>query len=135
MFGLCLGAHLLGGADQVEAAPFDNLHGHGFFAVVARSPGPILERQTNVGQIAKGHDTVAIHLHRQAVDVALVIKAGRDLDRKRAIGRFNFTRRDQLVVVDHNLDQLCRSDVIGLKPQRIDDHLDHLVALAGQLRL
>ena len=51
------------------------------------------------------------------------------------MGGFNLTCCNQQVVVGDNADQLACCNVIGLKPQRVDHDLKHLIALTGQTGL
>jgi hypothetical protein len=124
--------HQRDGVDDVEPLALDDLQRDRRFAVIARRAFAILEGQANVGQVAQGDHPVAIHLHRQVVDVARPVEGGRDLHRKGAGLGADVARRDQLVVVDHRVEQLARRDVVGFKPQRVDHHLDHLLAVAGE---
>ena len=48
---------------------------------------------------------------------------------------FHLTCGNQLVVVLHHIDQLNRCNVVGFQAQRVDDDLDHLVAIAGNAGL
>ena len=108
------------------------MQSNGRFAVETGRARAILECQSDVRQIAQGHNAVAIDLDRQVVDIALIIKRRWDLDGERAGCGFNFARGDQLVVVDHNADQLVGGDVVGFEAQGIDHNLEHLVAVPGQ---
>ena len=124
--------HLGGGADQVEAFALHDLQRHGGVAVEARRALAILKGQADGRQIAQGHHTVVVHLDRQVIDVLQLVERGGDLNGGRARGRLDVTRRDQLIVVLHDRDQLARGDVIGFQFQRVDFDLDHLVAIASQ---
>ena len=123
-------AHKVGGVDDVEAFALDHLQGHRGVAVEARGADAILEGQVDRRQIAKPHHPVAIGLDRKAIDIAGFLEGRRDLDRKRALRIVDFACGNKLIVVAHHIDQLKRGDVIGLKAQRVDHHLDHLVAIA-----
>ena len=108
----------------------DHLQRDGLFAVEPRRSLSILEGQVDLGQIAERHDAIAIDLDGQAIDVAGASEGGRDLDRERAGIGLDFTGGDQQVVVAHHVDELICGDVVGLKAQRVDDDLDHLVSVA-----
>ncbi len=133
--GLDLGAHQRGGVDDVVAKPFDHLQRHRGFAVEARGAGAVLVGQANIGQIAKRHHAVAIDLDGQGKDVLGIVEARRDRHRDGTTIGGNLARRDQLVVVHHRVDQFARGDIVGLQRQRVDDDLDHLVAVACKPRL
>ena len=47
---------------------------------------------------------------------------------------FNLARGDELVVVGHNIDEFKSGDIIGFEFERIDDHLEHLIAVPCELR-
>ena len=126
--------HKIGGVDQVEALPLHHLQGHGVDPVEPRRADPVLEGQANIGEIAQRDDPVAVGLDRQVVDIRRIVKGRRDLDREGARFGFNFPRGHQQVVIDDDIDQFARGDVVGLKPQRIDHHLQHLVPLSREPR-
>ncbi len=123
--------HQRHGVDDVEALALDHLQGDRRLSVEARGRGAVLEGQVDRGQIAQCHHPVAIHLHGQVIDVARIVEGGRDLDGEGAGFGLDLARRDELVVVAHDIDQLARRDVVAFKPQGIDHHFQHLVAIAG----
>ena len=133
--GLDRFAHQCGGVDQVEPFALDHLQRNRRFAVEPCRSGPVLKGQANVGQIAQGDHAVAVGLDWQVIDILRLVERRWYLDRKRALRAVDLARRDQLVVVDDNGDQLASGDVIGFQPQRVDDHFKHFVAVPGQNRL
>ena len=118
------------GVDEVETFALDDLKRHGAFAVEPCGALAILKGEIDLGQIAKGHNAVAIGFDRKAVHIIRPVKGRRDLDRKRALFGLDLARRDEKVVVLHNVDQFAGRHVVGFKAQRVDDHFEHLVAVA-----
>ncbi len=125
--------HRRDGIDEVEALALDHLKGDRALPVEPRGARPVLERQPDFGEVAQRHHPVTVHLDRQAIDVLHVVERGRDLDRRRAGVRGDLARRDQLVVVGHDLNQLARRHVVGFELQGVDQDLHHLVPRAGEL--
>ena len=127
--------YLRGGVDQIIAFAFDHLQRQCLFAVKSRCALAVFECQVDRRQIAQCHHTVAVGFNRQGIDIARVVERRRDLDGKAALIRSHFARSNQLVIILHHIDQLARGDVIGLQPQGVDQHLEHLVTVARQPRL
>ena len=128
-------AHLGGGVDQVVALALDHLQRDRGVAVEARGAGAVFEGQADLGEFAQRHHPVAVDLDRERVDVGDVVEGRRDLDRVGAGRRGHLACGDQLVVLGHHRDQLGGGDVVGLEPERVDDHFQHLVAVACELGL
>ena len=122
--------HSCGRVDQVETFAFHDLQGHGGFAVKAGGALAVFKGQIDFGQIAKGDNAVAVGFDGQGIDIARLIKGGRDFDAESALRSFDFTGCDQLVVVLHNADQFGGSDVVGFQTQWVDQNLKHLVTVA-----
>ena len=125
-------AHQIGRVDQVESFAFNNLNGDGGFTIKAGRTGAVCKGQTNIGDIAEGHNPVTIGFDRQIENVDRRIKGGGDLDRKVGIFRVNRACWDQLVVVDHDTNQLAGRHIIRFQLQRIDEHFQHLFSVPGQ---
>ena len=132
-FDLCTDQR--GSVDDIEALALDDLQRDGRFAIEPGRAGAIFEGQTDIGQLAKRDDPVAIHRNRQVVDIFDAIETRRDFDGDRPRLRFDLACGNQLVVVDHGVDQIGGGDVVGLERQRIDDDLQHLLPITGQASL
>ena len=82
-------AHQIGRVDQVESLALYDLNGNCGVAIKTGRTCAVCEGQTDVGDIAEGHNPVTIDLDWQVVNVDRRIKGGGDLNRKVGIFRIN----------------------------------------------
>ena len=96
----------------------------------------VLEGAPHVADVAQPHDPVALGLDRQVEHVLGGLEHARHLDREAALAGVERTRGDQPVVARRRPPASSSArEAVALDQQRVDDDLEQLLALAGDLDL
>jgi hypothetical protein len=119
--------------DDVLARPFRDLERQGRLPVHPGEAVRVLEGAADGADIADGDDRVALHLQRDRHHVANRLEDAGDLDRETPLAGIHGAGRNQLVEPRDHRGDLFRVQLVALQQDRVDDHLDQLVAVAGDV--
>ena len=129
------GADGFDGIDCIGADPLLDLQRHDAAAVDPGVSRRVLEGAAHAGDVAQAHDAVALGADRQVQQVVGLVEQARHLDGEVAAPGVERAGRHQPVVAGDGLEQLDLGDAVALQAHQIDDDLQQLLPLAGDVDL
>ena len=126
-------AHVLDGVDDVLAEPLLDLQRDRRLAVEARVGPGVLEGPSHRGDVPDRDHGVPLDHDGQGQDVVQRLEKAGHLDGKLAVPGVERAGGDQPVVARDGFQQRPVADVVAFEAQRVDDDLEDLVAVAGDV--
>ena len=115
---------------DIGVGALGDLDRYGLATVVARVTGAILESPSHRGHILQRHYRVTGTADRQVEDIRGLFNHGGHFHRKAPFAGINTAGRDQAIIALQRVQQLLAGDAVGIECVRVDDNLEHLLALS-----
>ena len=121
------------GFNGIGIKSLTHINGDGFLTIDGAKTIGIFKGSTHIGNVTQGNHAVSSKTNGKAANILCGFDQRWHLNTKASLGCIYFTGGDQQVVGAHRAQHFVSSDVVLLESVGVEDSLNHLISMTGNI--